>query len=189
VTMGIVSALGRTQTEVNPFESFIQTDAAINPGNSGGALIDAQGNLIGINTAIYSKTGASHGIGFAIPVNAVRKVMEQIMRQGSVTRGWLGVEMQNLTPDLAASFNLPVKRGIIIAGVVRNGPAYRAGIRPGDVLIEIAGKPVAESVAAINQIAAIAPGNSTPMTIVRNGQALQLQVEVGKRPRIEQDIN
>lgn len=189
VTMGIVSALGRTQTEVNPFESFIQTDAAINPGNSGGALIDAQGNLIGINTAIYSKTGASHGIGFAIPVNAVRKVMEQIMHQGSVTRGWLGVEMQNLTPDLAASFNLPVKRGIIIAGVVRNGPAYRAGIRPGDVLIEIAGKPVAESVAAINQIAAIAPGNSTPMTIVRNGQALQLQVEVGKRPRIEQDIN
>lgn len=189
VTMGIVSALGRTQTEVNPFESFIQTDAAINPGNSGGALIDAQGNLIGINTAIYSKTGASHGIGFAIPVNAVRKVMEQIMRQGSVTRGWLGVEMQNLTPDLAVSFNLPVKRGIIIAGVVRNGPAYRAGIRPGDVLIEIAGKPVAESVAAINQIAAIVPGNSTPMTIVRNGQALQLQVEVGKRPRIEQDIN
>ena len=142
VTMGIVSALGRTQTEVNPFESFIQTDAAINPGNSGGALIDAQGNLIGINTAIYSKTGASHGIGFAIPVNAVRKVMEQIMRQGSVTRGWLGVEMQNLTPDLAASFNLPVKRGIIIAGVVRNGPAYQAGIRPGDVLIEIAGQPV-----------------------------------------------
>ena len=189
VTMGIVSALGRTQTEVNPFESFIQTDAAINPGNSGGALIDAQGNLIGINTAIYSKTGASHGIGFAIPVNAVRKVMEQIMRQGSVTRGWLGVEMQNLTPDLAASFNLPVKRGIIIAGVVRNGPAYQAGIRPGDVLIEIAGQPVTESVAAINQIAAIVPGNSTPMTIVRNGQALQLQVEVGKRPRIEQDIN
>ncbi|MFO1379433.1 MAG: Do family serine endopeptidase [Chitinivorax sp.] len=189
VTMGIVSALGRTQTEVNPFESFIQTDAAINPGNSGGALIDAQGNLIGINTAIYSKTGASHGIGFAIPVNAVRKVMEQIMRQGSVTRGWLGVEMQNLTPDLAASFNLPVKRGIIIAGVVRNGPAYQAGIRPGDVLIEIAGQPVTESVAAINQIAAIAPGSSTPMTIVRNGQALQLQVEVGKRPRIEQDIN
>lgn len=189
VTMGIVSALGRTQTEVNPFESFIQTDAAINPGNSGGALIDAQGNLIGINTAIYSKTGASHGIGFAIPVNAVRKVMEQIMHQGSVTRGWLGVEMQNLTPDLAASFNLPVKRGIIIAGVVRNGPAYQAGIRPGDVLIEIAGKPVAESVAAINQIAAIAPGSSTPMTIVRNGRALQLEVEVGKRPRIEQDIN
>lgn len=189
VTFGIVSALARTQTEVNPFESFIQTDAAINPGNSGGALIDATGNLIGINTAIYSKTGASHGIGFAIPVNAVRKVMEQIVRDGAVTRGWLGVEMQNLTPDLAASFGLPVRQGIIIAGVVRNGPAHKAGIHPGDVLIELAGKPVVDSVAAINQIAAIAPGSATPITIVRGGQALQLQVEVGRRPRIEQGGN
>lgn len=189
VTMGIISALARAQTEVNPFESFIQTDAAINPGNSGGALIDASGNLIGINTAIYSKTGASHGIGFAIPVNAVKQVMEQIIRNGAVTRGWLGVEMQNVTPDIAASFKLPVKKGVIVAGVVRNGPAHRAGMLPGDVLIEIAGKPVSDSVAAINQIAAIEPGRQTLMVVVRQGQAKSLQVELGKRPRIEQDIN
>lgn len=189
VTMGIISALARAQTEVNPFESFIQTDAAINPGNSGGALIDASGNLIGINTAIYSKTGASHGIGFAIPVNAVKQVMEQIIRNGAVTRGWLGVEMQNVTPDIAASFKLPVKKGVIVAGVVRNGPAHRAGMLPGDVLIEIAGKPVSDSVTAINQIAAIEPGQQTSMVVVRQGQAQSLQVVVGKRPRIEQDIN
>ena len=189
VTMGIISALARTQTEVNPFESFIQTDAAINPGNSGGALVDAAGNLIGINTAIYSKTGASHGIGFAIPVNVVRQVMEQIIRSGAVTRGWLGVEMQNLTADIAASFRLPVQQGVIVAGVVRNGPAYRAGMLPGDVLIEIAGVSVRDSVAAIRQIAAIAPGMDTPMTVVRNGQAMQLNVTVGKRPRIGQDLN
>lgn len=189
VTMGIISALARAQTEVNPFESFIQTDAAINPGNSGGALIDAGGNLIGINTAIYSKTGASHGIGFAIPVNAVKQVMEQIIRNGAVTRGWLGVEMQNVTPDIAASFNLPVKKGVIVAGVVRNGPAHRAGMLPGDVLIEIGGKPVLDSVMAINQIAAIEPGEQTSMVVVRRGQAQTLLVEVGKRPRIEQDIN
>lgn len=189
VTMGIISALARTQTEVNPFESFIQTDAAINPGNSGGALVDAGGNLIGINTAIYSKTGASHGIGFAIPVNAVKQVMEQIIRNGAVTRGWLGVEMQNVTADIAASFHLPVKKGVMLAGVVRNGPAHQAGMLPGDILIEIAGKPVQDSVAAINQIAAIAPGQSTPMVVVRNGQALTLQVAVGKRPRIEQEIH
>ena len=189
VTMGIISALARTQTEVNPFESFIQTDAAINPGNSGGALVDAGGNLIGINTAIYSKTGASHGIGFAIPVNAVKQVMEQIIRNGAVTRGWLGVEMQNVTADLAASFHLPVRKGVLLAGVVRNGPAHRAGMLPGDILIEIAGSPVQDSVAAINQIAAIAPGQSTPMVVVRNGQALTLQVAVGKRPRIEQELH
>jgi serine protease DegQ len=189
VTMGIISALARTQTEVNPFESFIQTDAAINPGNSGGALVDAAGNLIGINTAIYSKTGASHGIGFAIPVNVVRQVMEQIIRSGAVTRGWLGVEMQNLTADIAASFRLPVQQGVIVAGVVRNGPAHRAGMLPGDVLIEIAGVSVRDSVAAIRQIAAIAPGMDTPMTVVRNGQAMQLNVTVGKRPRIGQDLN
>lgn len=189
VTMGIVSALARAQTEVNPFESFIQTDAAINPGNSGGALIDASGNLIGINTAIYSKTGASHGIGFAIPVNAVKLVMEQIIRNGAVTRGWLGVEMQNVTPDIAASFNLPVKKGVIVAGVVRNGPAHRAGMLPGDVLIEIADKPVSDSVAVINQIAAIEPGKQTSMVVVRRGQPQVLQVVVGKRPRIEQDIH
>ncbi len=187
VTMGIVSALARAQTEVNPFESFIQTDAAINHGNSGGALIDIQGTLIGINTAIYSKTGASHGIGFAIPVNAVRKVMEQIVRDGAVTRGWLGVEMQNLTPDLAASFGLPVRQGIIIAGVVRNGPAHRAGIHPGDVLVAINGKPVVDSVAAINQIAAITPGEAALMIVVRDGQAQPLRVEVGRRPRLEQE--
>jgi serine protease DegQ len=135
VTMGIVSALGRSHLGINTFENFIQTDAAINPGNSGGALVDAQGNLVGINTAIYSRTGGNHGIGFAIPVSSARSIMEQIIESGSVTRGWIGVEAQEITDELAESFGLPDTEGALIAGVVRSSPADRAGIRPGDVLL------------------------------------------------------
>lgn len=184
VTMGIISALGRSELGINTFENFIQTDAAINPGNSGGALVDAGGNLLGINTAIYSKTGGSLGIGFAIPAATVRQVMEEIIRAGSVTRGWLGVEVQDVTPELATSFGLVEARGALIAGVVRGGPADKAGIRPGDVLLALAGKEVANSSGMLNQIAAIRPGDAVEMRVVRRGQEKTLQVTMGKRPRL-----
>jgi serine protease DegQ len=142
VTMGIVSALGRSHLGINTFENFIQTDAAINPGNSGGALVDSEGHLVGINTAIYSRTGGSLGIGFAIPVSSARSIMEQIIRTGSVTRGWIGVEAQEITLELAESFGLPGTEGSLIAGVVRGSPADTAGIRPGDVLLSVNGKTV-----------------------------------------------
>src|SRR5204862_7746919 len=142
VTGGIVSALGRTGLGINTFENFIQTDAAINPGNSGGALIDVGGNLIGINTAIYSRNGTSMGIGFAIPVSIARQVMDQIIATGSVTRGWIGVEVQDITPELAESFKLSNTHGVLIAGIVRGGPADRSGVKPGDILVEVDGKPI-----------------------------------------------
>src|SRR5437867_11808552 len=147
VTSGIVSALGRTGLGINTFENFIQTDAAINPGNSGGALVDAAGNLIGINTAIFSRSGGSMGIGFAIPVSTAKMVLEQIVRSGSVTRGWIGVEVQEITPPVAESFKLGGTRGALIAGVLRGGPADKAGVRPGDVLVEVQGTPVADPAA------------------------------------------
>lgn len=184
VTMGIISALGRSELGINTFENFIQTDAAINPGNSGGALVDTGGNLLGINTAIYSKTGGSLGIGFAIPAATVRQVMEEIIRAGSVTRGWLGVEVQDVTPELATSFGLAEARGALIAGVVRGGPADKAGIRPGDVLLALAGKDVANSSGMLNQIAAIRPGDAVEMRVMRRGQEKTLQVTMGKRPRL-----
>src|SRR6185503_19569911 len=159
VTAGIVSALGRTGLGINTFENFIQTDAAINPGNSGGALIDASGNLIGINTAIFSRSGGSMGIGFAIPVSTAKMVLEQIVKSGSVTRGWIGVEVQELTPPVADSFKLGSTRGALIAGVLRGGPADKAGVKPGDVLVEIEGKPVADPTTMLNLIAALPPGS------------------------------
>src|SRR5205814_169739 len=160
VTSGIVSALGRTGLGINTFENFIQTDAAINPGNSGGALVDAAGNLIGINTAIFSRSGGSMGIGFAIPVSTAKMVLEQIVRSGSVTRGWIGVEVQEVTPPVAESFKLDGTRGALIAGVLRGGPADKAGIKPGDVLLEVQGKPVADPAAMLNLGAALAPGSA-----------------------------
>ena len=184
VTMGIVSALGRSELGINTFENFIQTDAAINPGNSGGALIDASGNLLGINTAIYSKTGGSLGIGFAIPGMTVRQVVEAIIQDGSVTRGWLGVEVQDITPELAASFKLSGVGGALIAGVVRGGPADRAGLKPGDVLRTLAGTEITTSSLMLNQIAAIKPGDDVEMRVVRRGRELVLKVKMGKRPKL-----
>ena len=145
VTSGIVSALGRSHLGINTFENFIQTDAAINPGNSGGALVDSNGNLVGINTAIYSQSGGSMGIGFAIPVSLARNVMEQIIKTGTVTRGWIGVEVQEITPELAESFGMPGTEGALIAGVMRGSPADKAGIQPGDVLLAIDGKKVKDA--------------------------------------------
>jgi Do/DeqQ family serine protease len=183
VTSGIVSALGRTGLGINTFENFIQTDAAINPGNSGGALIDAAGNLVGINTAIFSRSGGSMGIGFAIPVSTAKMVLEQIVKSGSVTRGWIGVEVQEITPPVAESFKLGSTRGALIAGVLRGGPADKAGVKPGDVLVEVQGKPVADPAGMLNLVAALAPGQSAKVRLKRQGQDVDATVTVGRRPK------
>jgi serine protease DegQ len=183
VTMGIISAVGRNNLHINQFENFIQTDAAINFGNSGGALIDTSGNLIGINSAIYSQTGGSVGIGFAIPVTTAKSVMESIIKTGQVVRGWIGIESQDITPELADSFGLARQSGAIIAGVVRNGPADRAGIRPGDILLTVQGKPVVNTTEMLGLIAQLAPGEKAKMTVMRKNRQSTLDVMVGKRPR------
>ena len=185
VTSGIVSALGRSGLGINVFENFIQTDAAINPGNSGGALVDARGNLVGINTAIYSRTpgGASLGIGFATPVSTAKMVLEQIIRSGAVTRGWIGVELAPITPAIAESSNLGRPEGVMIAGIVRNGPAEKAGIKLGDVLISIEGKSVADPAGVLNVVTGIEPGNPAKIKIKRKGQDMELAVTVGRRPK------
>ncbi|MCM2565800.1 Do family serine endopeptidase [Janthinobacterium sp. SUN211] len=182
VTMGIISALGRNNLHINSFENFIQTDAAINFGNSGGALVDTRGNLIGINTAIYSQSGGSVGIGFAIPVSTAKTVMEAIIKDGHVVRGWIGVETQDITPELAQSFNLQRSSGAIIAGVVRNGPADKAGIVPGDILLTVEGKPVGDTTEMLNLIAQLPPGGKAKMTVLRKNREAALDVMVGKRP-------
>jgi serine protease DegQ len=183
VTLGIVSALGRSQVGINTYENFIQTDAAINPGNSGGALVDSNGHLIGVNTAIFSRTGGSLGIGFAIPVSVARHVMESIITAGAVTRGWIGIEPQNLTPELADSFRAPRGRGVLVANVVRNGPAEEAGIRVGDVLMTVDGKPVNDMGTLLNLVAALKPGSQTALTVLRNRTEVKLNATVGRRPK------
>ncbi|CAG2155093.1 Do family serine endopeptidase [Cupriavidus numazuensis] len=182
VTMGIVSALGRSHLGINTFENFIQTDAAINPGNSGGALVDAQGNLLGINTAIYSRSGGSLGIGFAIPVSTAKQVMESIISTGSVTRGWIGVEPQDMTPEIAESFGLDAKEGALIAAVVQGGPADKAGVKPGDVLASVDGQPITDTTALLNAIAQLKPGVDIKMKVIRRGKPAELTVTIGKRP-------
>ncbi|MGB4347745.1 MAG: PDZ domain-containing protein, partial [Burkholderiaceae bacterium] len=186
VTMGIVSALGRNHLGINTFENFIQTDAAINPGNSGGALIDTDGHLLGINTAIYSRSGGSLGIGFAIPVSTVKTVMESIIKNGQVVRGWIGVEPQDITPELAAGFGLEKSSGTIIAGVLKGGPAEKAGIKPGDILLSVADKPVGDTISMLNLVAQLTPGETVRMTVLRKSKESTVNVTVGKRPRIKQ---
>lgn len=182
VTMGIVSALGRSHLGINTFENFIQTDAAINPGNSGGALVDAEGNLLGINTAIYSRSGGSLGIGFAIPVSLAKQVMESIISTGSVVRGWIGVEPQDVTPEIAESFGLSRKDGALIAAVVQGGPADRAGLRPGDILINVNGESIQDTTALLNSIAQLKPSTEAKVTVSRKGKPVELTIMVGKRP-------
>ena len=182
VTMGIISALGRNNLHINHFENFIQTDAAINFGNSGGALVDTSGNLLGINSAIYSQTGGSVGIGFAIPMSTAKTVMEAIIKSGHVVRGWIGVETQDITPELARSFSLPRQNGAMIAGVVRNGPAYKGGVRPGDILLSVDDKPVSDTTGMLNQIAQLVPGEKAKMKVLRKSRETTLDVTVGKRP-------
>jgi serine protease DegQ len=181
VTMGIISAVGREIGPSNPFSNFIQTDAAINPGNSGGALVDTSGNLIGINTLIFSRSGGYQGIGFAIPVSLAKKVMEQIIETGSVTRGWFGVEVADISAELAESLGLKGTRGAIVGAIERGSPAEKSGMKLGDVIVVINGKSVDNSTAALNAIAAVPPGKSAPVRVVRRNQELSLDVMVGKR--------
>jgi serine protease DegQ len=189
VTSGIVSALGRNQLGINTFENFIQTDAAINPGNSGGALVDVSGNLLGINTAIYSRSGGSLGIGFAIPVSTAKQVLQDIVKDGAVTRAWIGVEPQDLTPELAEALKIkPLgtasnSAGVVITGVMQGGPADRAGLKAGDIIVAVAGKAVSNTVQAIAAIASQKPGLPMPIQLVRNGKTIDLNVTPGTRPK------
>ncbi|MDQ8036574.1 MAG: trypsin-like peptidase domain-containing protein [Pedobacter sp.] len=186
VTQGIVSALGRQGLGINTFEDFIQTDAAINPGNSGGALVDVNGNLVGINSAIFSQSGGNMGIGFAIPVSLAKTVMQSIIRDGKVVRGWLGIEVQTLDAQLAAHIGSPAQKGVAIAGIVRGGPAQQAGVEPGDILTQINDQPVDNANQAINLIAGFKPGTEMKALVLRgsgkNQRQVELRVRIGERP-------
>jgi serine protease DegQ len=182
VTMGIVSAVGRNNLGINRYENFIQTDAAINQGNSGGALVDTAGNLVGINTAIYSSSGGSIGIGFAIPTAIVTQVMKQLITSGRVTRGYFGIEPVDITPELVTLLKLRRSQGVVVRGVQRNAAAGNAGIEPGDVLLSINDTAVRDTPGMLNQIAQLAPGSVAKVRVERNGRELDLSVNVGERP-------
>ncbi len=182
VTQGIVSATDRTELGISTFENFIQTDAAINPGNSGGALITARGELVGINTAIFSRSGGSQGIGFAIPMSLAKGVMQQIVEQGHVSRGWLGIEIQAVTPALAESFGLDKQAGVLVAGVLKQGPADKAGLQPGDIILHINGQPTNTVRAALNAITQTRPGKAINVEGIREGKKFELSAEVAERP-------
>ena len=183
VTMGIVSATGRNQLGINTFENFIQTDAAINPGNSGGALINAYGELVGINTAIFSKTGGSDGIGFAIPIALAKGVMDQILKQGRVVRGWLGIAGQDLTPELAATFGLPEVRGVLVSAVLEGGPADQAGIEAGDIITHVDNRVPSSTFEILSIIAALPPGTKVQVQSLRKDKRLKLEAVISERPR------
>ncbi len=183
VTAGIVSALGRNGLGLSTFESFIQTDAAINPGNSGGALVNAQGHLVGINTAIYSKSGGSQGIGFAIPTDVALRVMESLLRDGVVQRGWIGVEPRALTPEIAESLQIGNRQGVLITGVLQDGPASKGGLRPGDVVVAVAGQPVASVSQLLDAVASLAPGKAATVTVFRGQKELALNLDIVQRKR------
>jgi serine protease DegQ len=189
VTSGIVSALGRKQLGINTFENFIQTDAAINPGNSGGALVDANGLLMGINTAIYSRSGGNMGIGFAVPVSTATQIMAALIKDGKVTRGWIGVEPRPLTAEIAESFGIAkdkstgtLPQGVLINGVLQNSPAAKAGIQPGDLILKVAGQVVADVPEMLTRVAALKPGEAASLAIQRSGKLIEIQVTPGTRP-------
>ncbi|MBH1987434.1 MAG: trypsin-like peptidase domain-containing protein [Burkholderiales bacterium] len=183
VTSGIVSALGRNQLGINTFENFIQTDAAINPGNSGGALVDTHGHLVGINTAIYSRSGGNMGIGFAIPVSTARHVMDSLIRDGRVTRGWIGVEPRDLTPEIVETFNLQTREGVLITGVLRDGPAARGGLKPGDVVTEVGGSRVNSTAQLLNAVAALKPGEPAQVKVQRGDKGVVVSIVTATRPQ------
>jgi serine protease DegS len=182
VTMGIISATGRDRLGLSTFENFIQTDAAINPGNSGGALVNAFGHIIGINTAIFTRSGGSQGIGFAIPINYAKDVTEQIIKHGHVIRGWLGIEIQGITPALAESFGLSDTKGVIVAGVLRDGPADKAGLKPGDIISKINNEAIRDGKQALNAIAKAKPGTNIELDILRQGKTLSMEATTAQRP-------
>ena len=183
VTMGIVSATGRSSLGINTFENFIQTDAAINPGNSGGALVDAHGNLIGINTAIFSQTGGSVGIGFAIPTSLAKGVMQQIIEHGRALRGWLGFEAQTLSPQLLEALGLPAgTEGLLVTTIYRNSPAHMAGIEPGDVLTGIDDKKIVDARETLMAISAHKPGEKIKLDVLRDNKPLNIEAVAGERP-------
>jgi serine protease DegQ len=183
VTQGIVSALGRNHLGINTFENFIQTDASINPGNSGGALIDTDGNLVGINSAIYSRSGGSMGIGFAIPATLAHQVMEQIVASGDVTRGWIGIEAQDVTPELAESFRLNTAEGALVSNVLPNSPASNAGLQPGDVLVSIEGHKIKDTGSMLNIIADLPPNKNATVQVFRDEATKDITILIGKRPK------
>ena len=186
VTMGIVSALGRTQvSESSPFESFIQTDAAINQGNSGGALVNTNGELVGINSSIFTRTGDFSGIGFAIPSTLARPIMEQLIATGEVKRGYLGVNLGSVTPDIAARLSLKDARGAFVGAVLDGAPGSRAGLRVNDVIVEINGKATLDRTEAVNTIALASPEQTIPLKIIRQGELLDIKVTLGKRPAVK----
>jgi len=187
VTSGIVSALGRNQLGINTFENFIQTDAAINPGNSGGALVDADGRLVGINTAIFSRSGGSLGIGFAIPVDVARQVASSLLQDGVVARGWIGVQTRELTPELAEALELDEAKGVLVGGVVNDAPAAKAGIKPGDVLTRIGEHEVATPAELLASVAALKPRSQVEVGVRRGGKAMSFTLAVGQRPRPQRD--
>ena len=183
VTSGIVSALGRNQLGINTFENFIQTDAAINPGNSGGALVDVNGNLMGINTAIFSKSGGSMGIGFAIPVSIAKQVLEGIVKDGQVTRGWIGVEPAEMTPELKETFGVKGDGGVAVTGVLQNGPAAKAGLKPGDVIVQVGSISVNHVSELLSAVAAVKPGTPVKFRILRKDKEMELEVTPSQRPK------
>jgi len=183
VTMGIVSATGRNKLGINTFENFIQTDAAINPGNSGGALVDAAGDLVGINTAIFSQSGGNQGIGFAIPTGLAQSVLQDIIQHGRPQRGWLGIEAQAITPEIAQQLNVRAGAGVVVAGIYRGGPAHRAGLRPGDVVLGIDGKKITEAREALLAISGHKPGSRVRLDILRDGRELTLEAVAIERPQ------
>jgi serine protease DegQ len=188
VTAGIVSALGRNRLGINTYENFIQTDAAINPGNSGGALVDAAGQLVGINTAIFSRSGGNLGIGFAIPASTAQQVMDSIVRDGRVIRGWIGVETRELTPDLAQSLGLANTEGVLISGVLQDGPADKGGMRPGDVVTRVGDRATANPTQLLNAVAALTPGDAVTINLTREGQPRDLRLTVAKRETTAQRV-
>ena len=183
VTSGIVSALGRNQLGINTFENFIQTDAAINPGNSGGALVDAEGDLVGINTAIFSRSGGSLGIGFAIPISTTRQVMDALLSDGQVKRGWIGVQTRELTPEFAQAFKVPISAGVLISGVLANAPAANAGLKPGDVLTKVGAQSVLSPAQLLAAVSALKPLTATTVSVQRGTQQLEFALTVAQRPK------
>ncbi|HEY7434071.1 MAG TPA: Do family serine endopeptidase, partial [Methylomirabilota bacterium] len=179
VTMGIISATGRTHVGVAAYEAFIQTDASINPGNSGGPLLNLDGRVVGINTAIVS---SGQGIGFAIPINLARDIMIQLIARGKVVRGWLGVAIQDLSPELAAGFGVKEDAGVLVADVMKDGPAAAAGLRPGDVIVEFGGSAIKDVPDLQKRVAAVEPGRVAPVTVMREKRTVTLSVKIGEQP-------